>query len=203
MNPITMKWLFCPFALWTCTGWANTPASAPGLPTRVPSGGSPSMPAILGKMGETPPRELDAAEDDALRPGLKAEAALRVFLGEHPRWMEEEHGPPRLRRLLDQTLDAYLRIVWNGAARAPVAARALWNAHQVAALCGDTARATHFAEDLTRSHPNSPYAQNAFLFLQRQPPRNTLPEILPPGSSSNPAPVREHSPSSRRGSSSP
>lgn len=192
-----IRFLICPAAFWSCQGWAMVPTEPPRTSPhpRVPS--VPSLPLTNpAENTVTPSPEEAHPEDDTLRAGLKAEAALRAFLSEHPRWLEEEHGPPRMRRLLDQALDAYLRIVWNGVARAPVAARALWHAHHLARLCGDTARATHFAEDLTRSHPNSPYAQQASLFLQHTLP----PRTAPPKTPSNPPPAEQPPAASRRGS---
>ena len=141
---------------------------------------SPVFSSHSGKTSNIPTiasMELQSQDPEEWAAALRAESALRAFLREHPRWMEEESGPARMRHLRDQTLDAYLRIVWRGQTKPEIAVRALWQAHQCALLCGEQKRARDFAQDITRSHPDTPYAHEAFRFLKDSPEQN--PNALP------------------------
>lgn len=90
-----------------------------------------------------------------------AEADLRKFLEDNPRWQDDGAAIPERKRLYNETLDLFLfPALFYGSDSGP-AARGLWRAAKIYELCGEPARAIECARDIAAMYPGSSFARQA------------------------------------------
>ncbi len=125
-----------------------------------------------------------------------AEAELRKFLEDNPRWQDDAAAIPERSRLYNESLDLYLfPALFYGSDSGP-AARGLWRAAKVYQLCGEPARATECARDIVAMYPGSSFAREASDLIASLPEdvRSTDPEkearegVPPKAEAPDPAP---------------
>lgn len=105
-----------------------------------------------------------------------AEASLRKFLADNPRWNEDPPVIPEHDRLYNEALDLYLFPSLFAGSESEAAARGLWGTAGIYLLAGENQKALECARDIVNLYPHSKFTASAADLIASLPEAKRAPD---------------------------